>query len=245
MSLVGHSHRFGLVRFRVDCVAKLDDEPLARNNRIVAHRFLNQHCALASALESILLVLAPKIVLQHNRVHCGHEFLRQGRDGTSRSRGGRRRCPRDGGEVAYSSVFFASCSYGFCCRSMRSAWSARPIQRAAISTIAALSLGLLICRERVRKYCALRRHSPAFMSPLPRIGFRRQRTNNGGSESVPGSVILWRRMDFRLSAIPHPASIDPHAGEARLGSSVRGLRLGLSVRQQVDGQSNYGRSQNP
>jgi hypothetical protein len=30
-----------------DCVAKLDDKPLARNNRIVAHKFLNQYCALA------------------------------------------------------------------------------------------------------------------------------------------------------------------------------------------------------
>src|SRR5262245_14982890 len=52
-----------------------------------------------------------------------------------------------------------------------SACSARPIQRAAISTIAALSSGLLICRERVRKYFALRRHSSAFMSPLPRTRF--------------------------------------------------------------------------
>jgi hypothetical protein len=58
---------------REDCVAKLDDEPLARNNRIVAHRFLNQHCALASALESILLVLAPKIVLQHNPPESRHD----------------------------------------------------------------------------------------------------------------------------------------------------------------------------
>jgi hypothetical protein len=59
------------VRYRGDCVAKLDDKPLARNNRIVAHKFLNQHCALASALESMLLVLAPKIVLQHNRRETG------------------------------------------------------------------------------------------------------------------------------------------------------------------------------
>jgi hypothetical protein len=40
----------------------------------VAHRFLNQHCALASALESILLVLAPKIVLQHNPFKTGHKL---------------------------------------------------------------------------------------------------------------------------------------------------------------------------
>jgi hypothetical protein len=50
-----------------DCVAKLDDNPSVRNNRIVAHKFLNQHCASASAFEAILPVLAPKIVLQHNR----------------------------------------------------------------------------------------------------------------------------------------------------------------------------------
>ena len=57
--------------FGGDCVAKLDDKPLARNNRIVAHKFLNQHCASASALESILRVLAPKIVLQHNPAESG------------------------------------------------------------------------------------------------------------------------------------------------------------------------------
>jgi hypothetical protein len=50
-----------------DFVAKLDDRPLARNNRILAHKILDQHCALAPALESMLLVLAQKIVLQHNR----------------------------------------------------------------------------------------------------------------------------------------------------------------------------------
>jgi hypothetical protein len=43
-----------------DCVAKLQEKASPRNNRIVVHKFLNQHCALASALESILLVLAPK-----------------------------------------------------------------------------------------------------------------------------------------------------------------------------------------
>ena len=50
-----------------DCVAKPDDKPLARNIRIIPHNILNQHCALASALESILLVLTSKIVLQQNR----------------------------------------------------------------------------------------------------------------------------------------------------------------------------------
>jgi hypothetical protein len=50
-----------------DCVAKLDNKLLARNNRIMAHKVLHQHCARASGLESTLLALASKIVLQHNR----------------------------------------------------------------------------------------------------------------------------------------------------------------------------------
>jgi hypothetical protein len=50
-----------------DFVSKLDDKPLARNNRNVAHKILNQQCALAPAVESILLVLASKIALQQNR----------------------------------------------------------------------------------------------------------------------------------------------------------------------------------
>jgi hypothetical protein len=37
-----------------DFVAKLDREQLARNIRIEAREFLNQHCALALGLESIL-----------------------------------------------------------------------------------------------------------------------------------------------------------------------------------------------
>jgi len=55
----------------VDCVAKFDGQPLARNNRIMAQEVFNQHCALAPALESILLVLASKIVLQHNHAESG------------------------------------------------------------------------------------------------------------------------------------------------------------------------------
>src|SRR4029453_1863481 len=74
---------------------------------------------------------------------------------------------------------FSGC-FCCCCWKIR----AHPIQRAAISTIAALSLGLLIWRERARKYCALRRHSPAFMSPLPRIGFP-DPTNDGVAERFP------------------------------------------------------------
>ncbi len=50
-----------------DCVAKLRREQLARNNRIVANRFLNQRCVSVAGLESILLVRASKIVWQHNR----------------------------------------------------------------------------------------------------------------------------------------------------------------------------------
>jgi hypothetical protein len=50
-----------------DFVAKLDEEPLARNIRIEAREFLNQHCALALGLESILRAGPLKIVLQQNR----------------------------------------------------------------------------------------------------------------------------------------------------------------------------------
>jgi hypothetical protein len=71
-------------------VAKLGDEPLSRNNRLGAHNFLNQHCAWAPDLESILLARALKIVLQQNRpkgevaarskhvccrVNCGRDLL--------------------------------------------------------------------------------------------------------------------------------------------------------------------------
>jgi hypothetical protein len=147
---------------------------------------------------------------------------------------------REGDEAAYSFAFFASCSYSaaiqfrelaqlcetgflegsgsFTGCSRFSCWikrSARPIQRAAISTIAALSLGLLICRERVRKYCALRRHSPEFMSPLPRIGFspatykgwwvrKCSRLGNSMASNGPRPPL----------AIPLRASMDRHAGEA-------------------------------
>jgi hypothetical protein len=50
-----------------DFVAKLDEELLARNIRIEAREFLNQHCALALGLESILRAGLLKIVLQQNR----------------------------------------------------------------------------------------------------------------------------------------------------------------------------------
>jgi hypothetical protein len=48
-------------------VAKLDEEQLARNIRIEAREFLNQHCPLVLGLESILRVGPLKIVLQQNR----------------------------------------------------------------------------------------------------------------------------------------------------------------------------------
>jgi hypothetical protein len=54
-------------RLRVDFVAKLDEEQLARNIRIEAREFLNQHCALVLGLESILRAGPLKIVLQQNR----------------------------------------------------------------------------------------------------------------------------------------------------------------------------------
>jgi hypothetical protein len=50
-----------------DFVAKLDEKQLARNIRIEARKFLNQHSALALGLESILLAGPLKIVLQQNR----------------------------------------------------------------------------------------------------------------------------------------------------------------------------------
>jgi hypothetical protein len=58
-------------------VAKLQDKPSPSNNRIVAHKFLNQHCVLASALESILMVLAPKMALQHNHTDSGRQSDRR------------------------------------------------------------------------------------------------------------------------------------------------------------------------
>jgi hypothetical protein len=54
-----------------DCVAKLDKEQLARNIRIEAREFLNQHCALALGLESILRAGPLKIVLQQNPAESG------------------------------------------------------------------------------------------------------------------------------------------------------------------------------
>jgi hypothetical protein len=56
---------FILVCYSSECVAKLDEGPPARNNRIVAKGFLNRPCGLIADLESMLLAQAPKIVLQH------------------------------------------------------------------------------------------------------------------------------------------------------------------------------------
>jgi hypothetical protein len=49
-----------------DCVAKLFAALRESNNRIRLKDILNQCCALAFVLESILLFLAVKIVSQHN-----------------------------------------------------------------------------------------------------------------------------------------------------------------------------------
>jgi hypothetical protein len=54
-----------------DSVAKLDEDQLARNIRIEAREFLNQHCALALGLESILRAGPLKIVLQQNPAGSG------------------------------------------------------------------------------------------------------------------------------------------------------------------------------
>jgi len=61
------SRRAHVVRCSPECVAKLDEEQLARNIRIEAREFLNQHGALALGLESILRAGPLKIVLQQNR----------------------------------------------------------------------------------------------------------------------------------------------------------------------------------
>jgi hypothetical protein len=60
------------VRFRSECVAKLDEEQRPDNNRIATNTFLNQYFALTPDLESMLLAWARKIVLQHNRSLFGH-----------------------------------------------------------------------------------------------------------------------------------------------------------------------------
>jgi hypothetical protein len=55
------------VRFAPECVAKLFAARRASNNRIEANKPLNQYCALAVDIESMLRGRALKIVLQHIR----------------------------------------------------------------------------------------------------------------------------------------------------------------------------------
>jgi hypothetical protein len=64
-SLAEISHRNRHVRFTPECVAKLFAALRASNNRIEANGPLNQYCALAVDIESILRGRALKIVLQH------------------------------------------------------------------------------------------------------------------------------------------------------------------------------------
>ena len=59
------------VRNAADCVAKLFAAPRTRNYRIRLSGVLNRCCALVLILESILLVLLVKIVLQHNPAESG------------------------------------------------------------------------------------------------------------------------------------------------------------------------------
>lgn len=64
-----------------DCVAKLFAALRTSNNRIRLKDFFNQCCALVSVLESILLILVVKIVLQHNPtpiadIHRGSRIVR-------------------------------------------------------------------------------------------------------------------------------------------------------------------------
>jgi hypothetical protein len=55
----------GHVRFTPDCVAKVFAALRERNNRIRLNASLNQYCVSAFVLESMLLDLVVKIVLQH------------------------------------------------------------------------------------------------------------------------------------------------------------------------------------
>src|SRR5512139_3817699 len=65
------------VRFRGDCVAKVFAALRERNNRIRLNASLNQYCVSAFVLESMLLDLVVKIVLQHYRGQSGHDRLRE------------------------------------------------------------------------------------------------------------------------------------------------------------------------
>jgi hypothetical protein len=64
------------VRFIPECVAKLFAALRASNNRIEANGPLNQYCALAVDIESMLRGRALKIVLQHIPPESGHQTRR-------------------------------------------------------------------------------------------------------------------------------------------------------------------------
>ena len=68
----GKYQRSPFVRCYSDCVAKLFAALRERNNRICLNGTLNQCCVFAFVLESMLLVLVMKIVLQHNHSNSGH-----------------------------------------------------------------------------------------------------------------------------------------------------------------------------
>src|SRR5262249_36409707 len=61
-------------RFSSECVAKLFAASQERNYRIRPNSTLNRYCALALVLESILLNLVVKIVLQHVPSESGSPF---------------------------------------------------------------------------------------------------------------------------------------------------------------------------
>src|SRR6266540_7470442 len=58
-----------------DSVAKPFAASQTRNYRIPLNDFLNRCCAPVLVLESILLILLAKIVLQHNRGQSGQHLL--------------------------------------------------------------------------------------------------------------------------------------------------------------------------
>jgi len=69
------------VRSAPECVAKLDAGGRARNIRIRSNLALNQYCVFVSVLESMLLILVVKIVLQHIPPNYGLDSRRAGLQG--------------------------------------------------------------------------------------------------------------------------------------------------------------------
>jgi hypothetical protein len=72
--------------FLADSVAKVPNELPISNNRIGMSGLLNQHYTSAGDVELILLVLAPKIVLQHGVIPASGQTQAQGISSPERTR---------------------------------------------------------------------------------------------------------------------------------------------------------------